>query len=96
MLIRVQPGVLERLGLLGQQDAVGRQGDVANALDRRQPLDQLRQFRPHQRLAAGQPQLVDAQRRHDADEPLDLLERQDFAPRQEPHILIRHAIKHPD
>ena len=39
-------------------------------------LDQLGQVAAHQRLAAGQPDLVDAQRRRDPDEPLDLLEGQ--------------------
>ncbi len=39
-------------------------------------FDQSRQIVPHQRLAAGQANLVDAQPRHDAHEPLDLLERE--------------------
>ena len=86
-----QPRVPERLRQRGQQDAVGRQADVLDARDRGDLRDQPRQVAADQRLAPGQPDLVDPQRHHDPHEPLDLLEAQELAPRQELRIL-RHAV----
>src|SRR3954467_7273256 len=43
----------------GGQVAVGGQREVAHPLDRRQPRDQRRELAPHQRLAAGQPHVLD-------------------------------------
>ena len=78
-----EPGIPERLGLRGQQDAVGRQPDILDARNRGQLRDQLGQVAPDERLAPREPDLVDAQGRRDADEPLDLLEREQARPRQE-------------
>ena len=51
---------------------------------------------PHERLAAGQAQLLDAGGREDARKPLDLLERQQLVAREEavvaPVDLARHAV----
>ncbi len=91
-----QAGVLEGLGLLRQQHAVGGQGDVANARHAGELADQPVEAVPHQRLAAGEPQLVDAHRRHDAHEAFDLLEREDLAARLEAHVLGRHAVEAAD
>ena len=91
MLIRFKPGVAERLRDGGQQDAVGGQPDILEARDRHQLLDQRRQVAADQRLAAGQPNLVDSQRHGDAGNPLDLLEAQQGGPRLKPHLL-GHAI----
>ena len=55
--------------------------------------DQQRQVVPHQRFAAGEPNLVDAQPGHDAHEPLDFLEREQLMARLELHVLGRHAIE---
>jgi hypothetical protein len=82
--------------VLFKQNAVGCQRDVTDARYARQSLDQLRQLSPHQRLAAGQSQLVHAQRGGHAHEAFDFLERENLAPRQEPHIFIRHAIEAAD
>ena len=49
----------------------------------RELRDQLRQVAAHQRLAAGQPDLVDPQRHRDPHEPLDLLEREQLRSGQE-------------
>src|ERR1043165_2699943 len=49
------------------------------------------QVAPQQRLATGEPYLVDAERRRDFDEARDLLERQQLAPVHERNI-FRHAI----
>ena len=55
-------------------------------------MDEVRQVAPQERLAAGQPDLVHAERREDIDERLDLLEVQDVFAR-EPHIVrLGHAV----
>ena len=46
---------------------------------------------PHQRLAAGEPQLAHAARDEGAAQPVELLERQQVGLRQERHVL-RHAV----
>ena len=56
-----------------------------------QHADQPRQVAAHQRLAAGQADLVDAQRRGDPDEAGDLLEGEQLALVQEDDFL-RHAV----
>ena len=61
MLMRVRPASLERLRLLFEQNAVGREGDVVDAGDGGQPLDEVGQVGADERLAAGEAQLVDAQ-----------------------------------
>ena len=53
-----------------------------------QPPDQLRQVAPHQRFAAGDAQLGDAQRDRDAHEALDLFETQNLAARHELHARL--------
>ena len=58
--------------------------------------DQSVEILPHQRLAAGQSQLVDAQLRDDANESLDLLERENFVARLELHVFVRHAVEAAD
>ena len=58
-----QPGVEKRLGLLGEQDAVGGQAEVADAGNGgRSSRTRRGRSRRMQRLAAGQANLVDAQR----------------------------------
>ena len=96
MLIRGRPASLSAWACSASRMPLVVRAMSSNAVDRRQPLDELWQIGPHQRLAAGQPQLVDAQRGRHADEPLDLLEREDLAPRHEPHVLVRHAIEAAD
>ena len=59
----VQPGGLQRLGVRREQNAVGRHGEIADAGSPRQPRDQVRDVAPQQRFAAGQPDLVHAERR---------------------------------
>ena len=86
-----QAGVEQGLGLLGEQEAVGGQADVADAGDLDQHPHQPRQVAAHQRLAAGQADLVDAQRRRHADEVGDLLEGEQLGPVHEDDFL-RHAV----
>ena len=59
--------------------------------DRGEHAHQARQVAAHQRLAAGQPDLVDPQRRRDPDEARDLLEGEQLGPVQEGDVL-GHAV----
>jgi hypothetical protein len=88
----VDPGGDEVGGLVGEHVAVGGQREVVDTLDRREALDQRREFAPHQRLAAGQADGVDAETGEEADESLDLLEGEDFVTRDPVHPLGRHAV----
>ena len=97
MLSRCRPARRSVGGLLGQQDAVGRQGQVVDAAaSRGQLCDEPRQVGPHERLAAGEPQPPHAHLRDDAHEPRDLLERQNLVPRLEADVLVRHAVEAAD
>src|SRR5262249_46465260 len=53
---------------------------------------QVGQAGPQGRLAAGQADLVDAERDCDPGKTLDLVEREDRVPRQPLHALLRHAV----
>ncbi len=82
-LIRRRPASCSSFAIERQQDAVGREPDVLDPRDRDELLDELRQVAAHQRLAAGQPDLVDPHRARRAGEAGDLLEAQQARPRQE-------------
>ena len=86
-----QPRVPERLRLLGQQQAVRRQADVADAVDLADHAHEHGQVAAHERLTARQPNLVHAQRGRHRDEVGDLLEAEQLAPIEKCHLL-RHAI----
>ena len=83
-----------------QGRAVGRQREVdrpaVGSADLGQHRDQVRQVAPDERLAAGDPELLDAERHEDAGEPRDLLEGQHLVARQERVVaaedLLRHAV----
>ncbi len=88
-----QAGPTQGAGLLSQQHAVGRHGDVAHAGHPREHLHQHAQIVANQRLTARQPDLVDAHLGHDAHEAGDLLEIEQFTPRLEAHVLGGHAVE---
>ena len=83
----------ERLGMVRKLACIGGQRQLVEALAQmpRQPLDQPHDVPPHQRLAAGQPELAHAARDEGARQPVDLLEAQQILARQEVHRL-GHAI----
>ena len=83
----------KRLGVKGELAAVGGERELVEAAAEmpRQPLDQPHDVPPHQRLAAGQPQLAHALGDEGDRQPVELLERQQVVARQEGHGL-RHAI----
>ena len=88
--------VLQRLRVVGQEHAVGRHGEIADARTRRQPRHQVGHVAAEQRLAAGEPHLVHAQIEEHVHEPLDLLEVQDVLARQPHVVLLRHAVAAPE
>ena len=71
------------MGELAEQVAVGGQCHVIDAVDRLQHAQQLRQVVAQQGLAAGDPQLGDAQLGEDADQPGQLFKGEDVFPGQE-------------
>src|SRR5215468_3039815 len=88
----VQSGGPQRTRLLGEQDPVGRQGQIAKLRLVRQEADQRRQVAPQERLAAGEPDLVDAEIHEDVDERAELLEVEDLLARQPDVVLLGHAV----
>ncbi len=91
-----EAGVGERPGLAREQQAVGGQRNVVDSVDPGKHRDKPLEVAAQQRLAAGQPQLVDSLRRQHARQPRDLLEAQQLAAGQE-HMaravdLTRHAV----
>ena len=87
-----QPGRDERAREPVEQDAVGREREVTHAGRRREHPHELGQVAAHERLAAGQPDLVDAHRGHDGDEALDLLEGEQLGLGQPRQALGGHAV----
>ena len=68
-VMRCRPASRSAVALVGEQDAVGRQRQIADRrLRARASRDERRQVAAEQRLAAGQPDLVDAERHEDVDE----------------------------
>ena len=83
----LQPGLLERRRVLGETRAVGRDRQVVGAVQLREPRDDLDDVAPQQRLAARQPQLLDAELEEHAGDALDLARRQPMRSRQELVVL---------
>ena len=69
-----EPGVFERASLRLEQQAVGRECELVDALEIRQHADELEQVFPEQRLASGQAYFVDTEPGENADETPGLLE----------------------
>ena len=86
---------LQRLGLAGEEGAVRRQRQV-EPVDPGEERDQRLEVAAHERLAAGDPQLLDAEAGEGARETLDLLERQQVGAGEEGVVaaedLLRHAV----
>ncbi len=86
-----QSRIEERLSLIRQKDAVGRQADVLDAGNGGEHAHQPVEVPAHERFAAGQANLVDAQRSGDPDEVRDFLESEQFRAVHE-HNFFRHAV----
>jgi hypothetical protein len=84
---------LQRLGLIFEQHAVGREGDVEDSGNRRELSHEFRKVGPYERLATGKAQLVDAQRNQSAHESFDLLEREQLFAWPKDDALGGHAVE---
>ena len=92
----MEPGRPQRVRLSAQQDAVGRERQIGDRAPRREPFDEARQIAAKERLAAGNPHPVHAERREDVHDGADFLERQQALARQ-PHVVrLRHTVKTPE
>jgi hypothetical protein len=83
----------KRLGMKRELAAIGGEGKLVETAAEMpgEPLEQPHDVPPHQRFAAGQPELAHALGDKGGCQPVDLLERQDVLARQEGHGL-GHAI----
>ena len=94
-MTRCRPAAASASRLLRQQGAVRRQRHV-EAADRGEPLDQHLEVAAQERLAAGDPDLLDAVGDEGAREPLDLLEGEQLLAVHEAvaaaEDLLRHAV----
>src|SRR5262249_29955989 len=84
----------ELAGELGKLRAVGGQGEFAERAGGEVPrerVDERHEAAPHQRFAAGEPQLRDALGDEGAAQPVEFLEREQVALGQERHVL-GHAV----
>ena len=84
----------KRIGIFGKLRAVGGQGQLvesAGAQMPRQRVDERHDAAPHQRLAAGEPELADAARHKSRTQTVEFLQRKNFSLRQKRHV-FRHAI----
>ena len=82
---------MEGFRLVGEEDGVGGQPQVADAVDLAEHPHERWQPAAQERLAAGQPHLVHAEPRRHADELGHLLERKQLAAVEEGDLL-RHAV----
>ena len=91
--MRRRPAAFERVGLIGEQDAVGRQREV---VQRRLAGQHAAPASARSRRSSGSPpvsrMLVDAERHEDVDERADLLEVEHVLARQPDVLLLRHAV----
>ncbi len=78
-------------GVLGEQDTIGGQGDVVDAVDGRQVANEIRKSRPQQRLATGEAQLAHPEPHEQPRYPDDLIERQALMRAQESVAVMEGA-----
>ena len=95
-MIRESPASASACAFCGEKCRVRRQRDVEVVAERCQSGDQELEIAAQERLAARDPQLLHAEVDEDARDPLDLLEREELAARQEAVLvaedLLRHAV----
>src|SRR5205823_13935883 len=87
-----EPGRLQRVDLIGQKDAIGRQRQILQPWFRRDQPDERRHVAPQERFAAGEAHLVDAERQKYVDERAGFLEVEDVFARQPDVVVLRHAV----
>ena len=88
----VDAGGHEALGVALEQEAVGGDRQVRRRRRSREHGGQSRKLPADQRLAAGQPDVVDAHRGEQTHQPRDLLEGEDLGALEPRQALGRHAV----
>ena len=88
----MEPGGSQRRRLLAEEDPVGRQRQIAEPRLAREEPGELRQAASQQWLAAGEPDLVDAEVHENLGERADFLEVEDLLARQPDIVLFGHAV----
>ena len=88
----VQARALELLGCAFSSTPLVVIAEIADAVAAGEPGHQVRDVAAEQRLAAGQPNLVDAEVEEQVDQLLDFLEVQDVLARQPEVLLFGHAV----
>src|SRR6056297_3483048 len=93
----IEARALKSRRMLGEQNPVGGESEVLDALNQAQLTDEVDQPRTQQGLAAGESQLGHAARHEQARKPDDLLEREALVRVQELEVavvlVLRHAIR---
>ena len=90
----MQAGVGQRLRRRRQQHCVGRHGQIVDAGQFGQPPDQGRELAVQQRLAAGQPELGDAEAGRNPRDREDFIVRQTFGALQEFVVGVKLRLRH--
>jgi hypothetical protein len=88
----IHAGGHECLRVARQQEAVGRERELADVVDGGQHPGQAREVTAHERLAAGEAHVADAHRRQQRDHALELLEAQHLVALEPRQSLGRHAV----
>src|SRR3989454_1097145 len=88
----VEPRFLERARQLGEQHAVGRDREVAQARLGGEEADEARQVASQERLAARETDFVHPEIHEDVGERADLFEVEDLLAREPDVVLLGHAV----
>ena len=89
----VEPRVPKRSCLLGEEDTVGSERQIADRVLSCQQPHERRHVSPEERLTAGEPQLVDAQTGEDIDQRAHLFKGEDVLAGQPDVVFFRHAVR---
>ncbi len=89
---RFNPASFSASTWLGQQNAVRGEREILQPLLRGEESNERGEIAPEQRFAAGQPNLVDAERNEHVDQRADFFEVEDVLARQPGVLVFRHAV----
>ena len=89
----LQASRAQRLSLIGEQDAVGRERQILHAVDGGQLRDQGREIAPEQWFPASETHPAHAEPHEHLRQPDDLFEVEDVALRQPAVLRLRHAVE---
>ncbi len=94
-VMRWSPAARSRAAWSGQEHAVRRQREVADAGILREPFDEVRQVPAQQRLAPRQAHPIDPDLGEDAREPVQFVDPQDVRARQPGVVRLGHTVLAP-